>query len=54
MEPLGGLALIIGVLGRQAENLGDAQLLEFGEMIAEAARLRRAAARAGDVVPARR
>jgi hypothetical protein len=32
----------------------DAERFEFGKMVAEAARLRRAAARAGNVVPARR
>ena len=54
MQPLGGLALIIGVLGRQAEQVRHAQRFELGEMVAKAAGLRRAAARAGDVVPARR
>ena len=36
------------------EQVGDAQLLELGKMVAEAAGLRRAAARTGDVVPSRR
>ena len=54
MQAIGGLLLVVGVLRRQAENLGDAERLELGEMIAKAARLRRAAARAGDLIPARR
>jgi len=54
VEPLGGFALIIGILGRQAENVSDAERFELGKMVAEAAGLRRAAARAGNIVPARR
>ena len=54
MQAARRLLLIGRVLRRQAEHLGDAELLQFGEMIAEAAGLRRAAARAGDVVPAGR
>ena len=47
MQPLRRLALIAGVLRRKAKNVGDAERFEFGKMIAKAARLRRAAARAG-------
>src|SRR5262249_55496677 len=52
MQTLDRLALIGGVLGREAEKPGDAELLELGEMVAEAAGLRRAAARSGDLIPA--
>src|SRR5215472_901889 len=54
MQPLRRLALIGGVLARQAIDLGDAERFELGKMIAKPARLRRAAARAGNVVPAGR
>ena len=54
MQPLDRLALIVGVLRRQAEQMRDAEPLQLGEVIAEGAGLRRAAARAGDRVPARR
>src|SRR5262249_21629275 len=46
------LALVGGVLGRQAVELRHAELLELAKMIAERARLRRAAARAWNLVPA--
>ena len=52
VQPLDRLALIAGVLRRQAEELRHAEPLELGEMVAERARLRRAAARARDLVPA--
>ena len=52
VQPLDRLALIVGVLRRQPEQLRDAEPLQLGEMVAEAAGLRRAAARAGDGVPA--
>ncbi len=52
MQTLDRLALIGGVLGREAEKPGDAELLELGEMVAEAAGLRRAAARPRDLIPA--
>src|SRR5262249_27668793 len=52
MQTLDRLALIGGVLGREAEKSGDAELIELGEMVAEAAGLRRAAARSGDLIPA--
>ena len=54
MEPLSGLSLIIRVLGLEAENMRYADRFEFGKMVAEAAGLRRAAARAGNIVPVRR
>jgi hypothetical protein len=54
MQPLGRLALIVGRLGREAEELRDARALQVGEVIAKAAGLRRAAARAGNAVPAGR
>src|SRR5262249_13288243 len=54
MQTLDRFALIGGVLRREAENTGDAELLEFGEMVAKAARLRRAAARPRDLIPALR
>ena len=54
MQPLGRFALIAGILRRKAIDLGDAERLQLGEMIAKAAGLRRAAARAGNIVPARR
>ena len=43
MQPLGGFALIVGILRRKAEDVGDAERLELGKMVAEAAGLRRAA-----------
>src|SRR5215475_1522399 len=54
MQTLDRFALIGAVLRRQAENTGDAELLEFAEMVAKAARLWRAAARPGDLIPALR
>src|ERR1700728_3258556 len=51
MQPLGGFALIIRILGREAENVDNAERFELGEMVAETARLRRAAAGAGNIVP---
>src|SRR5262245_28515504 len=51
VQTLDRFALICGVLRREAENMADAEPLEFAEMIAEAARLRGAPARPGDLVP---
>jgi hypothetical protein len=50
MQPLDRFALVGGVLRRQTVKLGDAEPLELGEMVAERARLRRAAARAGNLI----
>ena len=52
VEALDCLALIGGILRRKAVKTADAEQLELGEMIAERARLRRAAARAGNGIPA--
>ena len=52
MQAFGRLRLVGGVLGREAEDVADVRGLEIREVIAEGARLRRAAARAGNVVPA--
>src|SRR5438876_4711402 len=54
VQTLGRLALIGGALSRQAEDLTNTKPFELVEMVTEAARLRRAAARAGDRVPALR
>ena len=54
VQPLGGLALIVGILRRQAEDVSNAERLQFGKMVAKTARLRRAAARARNFVPSRR
>ena len=54
MQPLDRLALIVGRLRRQSEQLRHAEPLQLGEMVAKAAGLRRAAARARDAVPAGR
>src|SRR5262249_31248344 len=54
MQTLDRFALIGGVLRGEAKNTGDAELLEFGEMVAKAARLRRTAARPRDLIPALR
>lgn len=52
MKPLGGFALIRGVLCGEAEEVGDAQRFEFCKMVAEGTALRGASAGAGDKVPA--
>ena len=52
MQAFGRLRLIGGVLGREAEDVARARGLQIREMIAEGAGLRRAATRAGNVVPA--
>ena len=54
LKPLGGLSLIVRVLGREAKNVRDAKRSQLCIVVAEAAGLRRAAASARDVVPARR
>src|SRR5689334_2777664 len=54
MQPRHSFLLIGGVLRRQPVKLRDAKARELGEMIAEAARLRRAAARTRDLIPAGR
>src|SRR6185503_1883957 len=54
VQPLRRLALIGAVLRRQPEQRVGPKPLELGEMIADAARLRRAAARARDRIPAGR
>src|SRR5258708_31558997 len=51
MQTLDRLALIGGVLRREAEKPGDAERLELGVMVAETAGLRRAAARPGELIP---
>ncbi len=52
VQPLDGFALVFAILCRKPEDPRHAQRLEFPEMIAEAAALGRAAARARDCVPA--
>jgi hypothetical protein len=52
MQALGRFALIGRALGRKPEDARDAEVLELGKVIAEGARLRRAAACAGDLVSA--
>jgi hypothetical protein len=54
VQALDEFALIGGVLGRETKNARDAEPLELAEMVAKAARLRRAAARSGNLVPALR
>jgi hypothetical protein len=51
VQALGGLALIVGVLRREPEQVGNAEPIELGEMVAKAAGLGGAAARAGNIVP---
>ncbi|EXI67558.1 MAG: hypothetical protein AW08_01819 [Candidatus Accumulibacter adjunctus] len=51
MQPVARLALVVAVLRAEPEDAG-VQRLQLGEVIAEAARLRRAAARTGDRIPA--
>jgi len=50
MQPFRSLALISGILRRKTVDMGDAERLQFGKMIAKAAGLRRAAPRTGDIV----
>src|SRR5262249_59492722 len=52
VQALDGFTLIGAILCREAKNAGDAEALELAEMVAKAARLRRAAARSGNLVPA--
>src|SRR6266850_8395295 len=54
MQPLRRLALVIAVLGGNAEEMSDAKLPQHGEMIPERTGLRRATASAGDRIPALR
>ena len=51
VQPLDRLALVAGVLGRKPVEPRDIERLQLGKMIAERARLRRAAARPRDGVP---
>src|SRR5262245_66139590 len=52
MQPLDRLALVAAVLCREAVELCHAERFELGKMITERARLRGAAARPRDRVPA--
>ena len=54
MQPLDRFALIRRLLCREAIELRDAEPFQVREVIPETAGLRRAAARTGDCVPARR
>ena len=51
VEPLGELALVVGVLGREPEHGARAGREQVGVVVAKGARLGRAAAGAGDQVP---
>src|SRR4029077_7044265 len=52
MEPLDRFTPVGGILGREAIEIGNREPLELGEMVAERARLRRAAASAWNLIPA--
>ena len=52
MQPLDCFALVVAILRREAVELLHAEPFELGEMVAERARLRRAAARSRDRIPA--
>jgi hypothetical protein len=51
MQSLDSFPLIVGVLGRKAEEVGDAKSSELGKMVAERAGLWRTAACPGDRIP---
>ena len=51
VEALGGFALVVDGLGRESEEMVDAQGFEVGEVVAEGAGLGGAASGAGDEVP---
>lgn len=51
MEAFGGFVLIVGGLGRESEEMVDAEVFEFGEVVAERAGLGGTAPSARDEVP---
>src|SRR5213079_1626438 len=51
MQPRGHLGLVLAALRRKAEDVTGASRLQFRELVAERAGLRRAAARSRDHVP---